>query len=114
MSDACPSLEASSVVGTLSGRPECLPRDTSRAIDPRLFRFGIAAGCLPLLDNIFSSFPKSRIDSLQLFLALNLDAKMIQSGIAPARGDGEIHTWVFKHPLGIVFLDDRWPGRKQG
>jgi hypothetical protein len=62
MSNARAFVEAKTVVRAFARRKESFPRDASRIIDPRLFRFGIAAGCLALLDHVLSGLAKARVD----------------------------------------------------
>src|SRR5262249_51027038 len=51
---------------------------------------------------------------LQLRLALDFDAEMIEPRLTAARGDREIDAWIVEHPFGIVGLDHGGSGREQG
>jgi hypothetical protein len=66
-------------------RKECFPRNACRIVDPRLFRFRIAAGGLSLVDYIAARFMQTRIDFLQFVLTLNLNAEMIQARVFAAK-----------------------------
>ena len=83
MGDACALVKADAVVGAVARREERFPRYTSRIIDPRLFRFGIAAGRLALLDDVLSGLAKARVNILQFTLAFDLNTKMIEAGLCP-------------------------------
>jgi hypothetical protein len=76
---------AVAVVGALARCEKGFPRNARRIIDPRLFRRGIATGGLSLLDQIAACFMQPGIDLLQLVLALNLDAEMIEARLLAAR-----------------------------
>src|ERR1700722_7370601 len=94
-------------------REKGFPRDASRVVDPRLFRFCGTTGGLALFDDIAARLVQARIDFLQFVLALDLDTKMIKSRLPSARGDREIDAWVVEHPLRVVRFHDGWQSRKQ-
>src|SRR5215468_2343565 len=86
VSDACLTLSgAVAVMGALARRKKGFPRDARRIVDPRLFRLGIATGGLCLLDDRAAGFVQPCIDLLQLVLALNLNAEMIEPRLLAAR-----------------------------
>ena len=70
MGDLRALLNADAVVGALARRVERLPRNTRRIVDPRFFRFGVAAGRLALLDDRAAGLAQPRINLLQ-FVSLS-------------------------------------------
>ena len=42
-----------------------------------------------------------------------LNAQVVDAGAAAAGGDGEVHPWVFQHPLGVFGLMDGGLGGEQ-
>ena len=55
----------------------------------------------------------SRHKSRAVRPGLGLNAEMIETGLPPARRDGEIHARIVEHPFGIVRLDHGRLGREQ-
>src|SRR5262249_22114455 len=108
-----PLAGAVAVVRALAGGVEGLPGNADGVVDPGFFRFRVAAGGLPLLDDLAAGFVQPRIDLGELVAVLDLDAEMIESGRTPARGDREIDARVVEHPLGVVALDDGRRAREQ-
>src|SRR5579859_3430975 len=82
-----------------------LPRDTRGIVDPGFLGLGIAAGGLALLDDVAAGLTQARIDLVQLVGVLDLDAEMIETWFAPARGDREIDARILQHPFRIVGFD---------
>jgi hypothetical protein len=105
MRNARPALNAVAVIGRFARREECFPRNARWIIDPRFFRLGVAARRLPLLDNVATGLVQTAVDLAQFFLALDLNPKMVKSGLSVARRNCKVHAGIIKHPLCIVGLD---------
>src|SRR5262245_5481259 len=108
------AVEAVAVIGGLAGGEESLPGNSRRIVDPGLFRLGVAARGLTLVDDVAAGLLQAAVDILQLFLALDLDAEMVEPGPLAARGDREVDARIIEHPLGIIGLYDRRSRREQG
>ncbi len=85
---------------------KCLPRDARRIIDPRLFRLSVTTCCLALLDDSAAGCLQASVDVMKFLLAFDLNAKVIEAWLAPARRDGEVHARIIEHPFRIVILND--------
>ena len=56
---------------------------------------------------VAAGLPQPRVDLLQLIGILDLDAEMIETGLAAARRDRKIHARIVEHPFRVIRLDDR-------
>src|ERR1043166_1840985 len=85
MGNARSFVDAHAVVGALAGREECLPGNPRRVFDPRLLRFGVAAGGLALFEDGAARLAQAPINIAQLAVALDLDAEVIEARLLAAR-----------------------------
>lgn len=92
---------------------ELLPSNALRVRDPMLVTAGIAASCLTLVKHGHVGVLSSSLHLDQLFCTVDLEAQVVEARLAASRGDGEIDTWVLKHPLGVVSFDARRLGGEQ-
>src|ERR1700722_13071522 len=80
---------AVAVIDAFARGEEGLPRDSRGIVDPRFFGFGITASRLPLLDDVAAGVVQSCINLPQFVGVLDLDAKVIETGLPAARGNRE-------------------------
>src|SRR6516165_2438485 len=114
LSDARLALATSvAVIGGLAKGEKRLACDAGRIVDPAFLRPGVAAIGLSLLDHLPARLLQPGVDFVELVLALDLNAKVIETGSATARRNGEIHARIVEHPFGVVPLDDGRFGREQ-
>jgi hypothetical protein len=66
-----------------------------------------------LLDHSAACLVQARIDFVQFAFVLDLNAKVVETGGAAARRNGEIHPRVVEHPFGVIGLDQRRFDREQ-
>src|SRR5262249_52290797 len=104
---------AITVLRALARGEERLPGNPRGVVDPRFFGLGIATGRLSLLDDRAAGLVQARIDVVQLVLAFDLDAEMIEPRPFAARRDREIDLRILEHPLGIIRLHDGGPRCEQ-
>src|ERR1700747_1770148 len=103
MGDACPVFAAASPIdGALAPRVEGFPGDAGGIVDPGFLGLGITAGRLALLDDGTAGLAQARIDFPQFVAVLDLDAQVIEAGLAPPRRDREVDARVVEHPLCVV------------
>ena len=114
MGDAGNALAAPvAIVSAFARGMECLPGNPGRVVDPRLFRLGVAARRLTLLDDVAAGLAQPSIDLVQFVLVFNLDAEVIEPRLTPAGRDPEIHARIVKHPFGVIGLGHRGLCRKK-
>ena len=104
---------AVAVVGALASGEERLPGNARWIVDPGFFRLGVAAGWSALARSPCRRPCQPPVDLVQLGLVLHLNAEMIETRLAAARRDREIHARIVQHPLRVVGLSYRRLRREQ-
>ena len=86
---------------------EGLPRQALRIRDPRFLRLRVAARGLAFLEHRLVGLFQPSIDVLQLARRLDLDAKVVETGLSAAGRDREVQSGIVEHPLRVVRLGHR-------
>ena len=56
----------------------------------------------PLLNDVAASFVQPRVNVIKFIFVLNLNTKVIESGLSATCRYGEVYARIIKHPLGII------------
>ena len=84
------------------------PGDALRIGDPMLFAAGVAARRLAFIEDRCVGGLRAGLELAELLFGIGLEAQMVHTRLAAARGDREVDPRILEHPLCVVTFE---PGR---